>query len=57
LKEGAGRHRRQHRRALTLVATCGINPVADFIARVQELPKRRLDEPLKGTWARAQANV
>jgi hypothetical protein len=45
----------------TLVATCearGINPfadLADVIPRVQDHPKRRLDELLPGPWARAQA--
>ena len=47
----------------TLVATCearGINPfayLADVIPRVQDHPKRRLDELLPGPWARAQAGV
>jgi hypothetical protein len=41
----------------TLVATCearGINPfayLADVIPRVQDHPKRRLDELLPGPWA------
>jgi transposase len=45
----------------TLVATYearGINPfayLADVIPRVQDHPKRRLDELLPGPWARAQA--
>jgi len=45
----------------TLVATCearGINPfayLADVIPRVQDHPKRRLDELLPGPWARARA--
>ena len=45
----------------TLVATCetrGINPfayLADVIPRVQDHPKRRLDELLPGPWVRAQA--
>ena len=45
----------------TLVATCearGINPfayLADVIPRVQDHPKRRLDELLPGAWVRAQA--
>jgi hypothetical protein len=43
----------------TLVATCearGINPfayLADVIPRVQDHPKRRLDELLPGPWSRA----
>ena len=47
----------------TLVATCearGINPFAylsDVIPRVQDHPKRRLDELLPGPWARAQASA
>lgn len=47
----------------TLVATCearGINPfayLADVIPRVQDHPKRRLDELLPGTWARARADA
>ncbi len=47
----------------TLVATCearGINPfayLADVIPRVQDHPKRRLDELLPGPWARAQATA
>ena len=47
----------------TLVATCearGINPfayLADVIPRVQDHPKRRLDELLPGPWARAQAHA
>jgi transposase len=47
----------------TLVATCearGINPfayLADVIPRVQDHPKRRLDELLPGPWARARANA
>jgi transposase len=46
----------------TLVATCearGINPfayLADVILRVQDHPKRRLDELLPGPWARMQTN-
>jgi transposase len=42
----------------TLVSTCearGINPFAylvDVIPRVQDHPKRRLDELLPGPWAR-----
>lgn len=45
----------------TLVATCearGINPFAylsDIIPRVQDHPKRRLDELLPGPWSRARA--
>jgi transposase len=44
----------------TLVATCearGINPfayLADIIPRVQDHPKRRLDELLPGSWARSR---
>jgi hypothetical protein len=44
----------------TLVATCEarrINPFAyltDVIPRVQDHPKRKLDELLPGPWARAQ---
>ncbi|MGE0550199.1 MAG: transposase domain-containing protein [Kofleriaceae bacterium] len=44
-----------------LVATCkaqGINPIAyltDIIPRVQDHPKRRLDELLPGPWSRARA--
>ena len=47
----------------TLVATCearGINPfayLADVIPRVQDHPKRRLDELLPGPWARARADA
>ena len=47
----------------TLVATCearGINPfayLADVIPRVQDHPKRRLDELLPGAWARARAGA
>ena len=47
----------------TLVATCetrGINPfayLADVIPRVQDHPKRRLDELLPGPWARAHTNA
>ena len=47
----------------TLVATCearGINPfayLADVIPRVQDHPKRRLDELLPGPWARARAGA
>jgi hypothetical protein len=43
--------------ACTLVATCdarGINPfsyLSDVIPRVQDHPKRRLDELLPGPWA------
>ena len=46
----------------TLVATCearGINPfayLADIIPRVQDHPKRRLDE-LPGPWARARTDA
>jgi len=44
----------------TLVSTCearGINPfayLADVIPRVQDHPKRQLDELLPGPWARAR---
>jgi transposase len=47
----------------TLVATCearGINPfayLADVIPRVQDHPKRRLDELLPGPWTRARADA
>jgi transposase len=47
----------------TLVATCearGINPFAylsDVIPRVQDHPRRRLDELLPGPWSRAQAST
>jgi len=47
----------------TLVATCearGIDPfayLADVIPRVQDHPKRRLDELLPGAWARAHADA
>jgi len=47
----------------TLVATCearGINPFAylsDVIPRVQDHPKRRLDELLPGPWVRARADT
>ena len=47
----------------TLVATCearNINPfayLADVIPRVQDHPKRRLDELLPGNWSRAQADT
>ncbi len=47
----------------TLIATCesrGINPfayLADVIPRVQDHPKRRLDELLPGPWVRAHANA
>jgi len=47
----------------TLVSTCearGINPfayLADVIPRVQDHPKRRLDELLPGPWARARAGT
>jgi len=47
----------------TLVATCearGINPfayLANVIPRVQDHPKRRLDELLPGPWARAHATA
>ncbi len=46
-----------------LVATCearGINPfayLADVIPRVQDHPKRRLDELLPGPWSCAQLSV
>jgi transposase len=45
----------------TLIATCearGINPfacLADVIPRVQDHPKRRLDELLPGPWSRTRA--
>ena len=38
----------------------GINPfayLADVIPRVQDHPKRRLDELLPGPWARAQSGA
>jgi hypothetical protein len=38
----------------------GINPfayLADVISRVQDHPKRRLDELLPRPWARAQASA
>jgi transposase len=47
----------------TLVATCearGINPfayLADVIPRVQDHPKRRLDQLLPGPWARSRADA
>jgi transposase len=47
----------------TLVATCearGINPfayLADVIPRVQDHPKRRLDDLLPGPWSRARADA
>jgi transposase len=47
----------------TLVSTCeprGINPfayLADVIPRVQDHPKRRLDELLPGSWLRARASA
>jgi len=47
----------------TLVSTCearGINPfvyLADVIPRVQDHPKRRLDELLPGPWSRAQVDA
>src|ERR1041385_1319555 len=47
----------------TLVATCealGINPFAyldDVIPRVQDHPKRRLDELLPGPWSRARGDA
>jgi transposase len=47
----------------TLAATCearGINPfayLADVIPRVQDHPKRRLDELLPGPWSRARADA
>jgi len=47
----------------TLVSSCearGINPfayLAAVIPRVQDHPKRRLDELLPGPWARAQASA
>jgi transposase len=47
----------------TLVATCearGITPfayLADVIPRVQDHPKRRLDETLPGPWSRAQPSA
>ena len=47
----------------TLVATCdarGINPfayLADVIPRVQDHPKRRLDELLPGAWAGSRADA
>jgi transposase len=47
----------------TLVATCearSINPfayLADVIPRVQDHPKRRLDELLPGPWSRARATA
>ena len=48
---------------VALVATCearGLNPfayLADVIPRVQDHPKRRLDELLPGPWSRAQATA
>jgi hypothetical protein len=47
----------------TLVSTCearALNPfayLADVIPRVQDHPKRRLDELLPGPWARARADA
>lgn len=47
----------------TLVSTCearGINPfayLADVIPRVQDHPKRRLDDLLPGPWARARVDA
>jgi transposase len=47
----------------TLVATCearGVNPFAylsDVIPRIQDHPKRRLDELLPGPWSRAQPSA